>query len=100
MLRTRVFSPVLLLTVAFRPIYAQTNTPLSNQYSPGAIPYGAILGATDDTAVTGQPFLAEINARKVRSQPGGKQIAYESHGLLSIVYGGRDHREQLPSPKV
>ena len=99
MLRIRVLS-LLLLTGAFGPIYAQTNTPLSNQYSPGAIPYGAILGATDDTAVTGQPFLAEINARKVRSQPGGKQIAYESHGLLARDSEGRVHREQLPSPKV
>jgi hypothetical protein len=73
---------------------------ISNRYSPGAIPYGAILGATDDTGVTGQPFLAEINARKVQRQPGGKQIVYESHGLLARDSEGRVHREQLPSPKV
>jgi hypothetical protein len=100
MFRIRVFSPVLLLTVAFRPIYAQTNTSLSNCYSPGAIPYGAILGATDEMGVTGQPFFAEINARKVQSRPGGKQIVYESHGLLARDSEGRVHREQLPSPKV
>jgi hypothetical protein len=100
MLRIRILGPILLLTVGFPLVYAQTNTSVSNHYSPGAIPYGAILGTTDDTAVTGRPFLAEINARKVRGQPDGKQIVYESHGLLARDSEGRVHREQFPSPKV
>jgi hypothetical protein len=100
MFRIRAVCPVLFLAVGFGPIYAQTNTPISNRYSPGAIPYGAIGGTTDDTTVTGQPFSAEINARKVQSKRGDGQIVYESHGLLARDSEGRVRREQLPSPKA
>jgi len=72
MIRVFVFGTVLL--VAFNLLYSQTNTPLSNQYSPDAIPYDPILGAQDDAFLTGKPFHAEINARKVEQRPDGKPI--------------------------
>jgi len=49
MLRIRVLS-LLLLTGAFGPIYAQTNTPPSNNIARAPFRTAAILGATDDTA--------------------------------------------------
>ncbi|HXM96438.1 MAG TPA: hypothetical protein VOA64_19645, partial [Candidatus Dormibacteraeota bacterium] len=74
--QARLIKTILLLAVAFNPVYAQTNTPVSNHYSQGAIPYGAILGVKD-AVVVGQPFSAEISARKVRRQADGKSLVYE-----------------------
>jgi hypothetical protein len=98
MIRVLVLAVVLL--VAFDLLYSQTDAPLSNQYSPDAIPYGPILGVQDDAFLTGKPFYAEINARKVEQRPDGKPIVYEAHGALARDSEGRIHREQFPSPVV
>jgi hypothetical protein len=99
MIQDRLIKTVLVLGIASSSIYAQTNAAVSNQYSPGAIPYGAILGVRDPVVV-GQPFSAEINARKIVRQPDGKKIVYECHGTIARDSQGRVRREQFPSPKV
>jgi hypothetical protein len=96
---TRIIKTILLLAVISNPVYAQAGTPVSNHYSHGAIPYGAILGV-QDAVVLGQPYSAEINARKVRRQPDGKSLIYESHGSVVRDSEGRVRREQFQSPKV
>jgi hypothetical protein len=97
--RTCIIKTILLLAVIPNPVYAQAGTPVSNHYSQGAIPYGAILGV-QDAVVLGQPYSAKINARKVRRQPDGKLVIYESHGSVVRDSEGRVRREQFQSPKV
>jgi hypothetical protein len=75
--------------------------PLNGQWSPGAIPYGAANMAIDIfPAVTGKPFHAQVNARKIETKPDGKQITYESHAILARDSDGRVLQQGLPSPKV
>lgn len=78
-----------------------TNGPLTSQWSPSVIPYGgATMPISIFPAVTGRPFRAEVNARKIETKPDGKQITYESHGILARDSEGRVLQEGLPSPKV
>jgi len=75
--------------------------PLNSQWSPGAIPYGAgDMPINIFPAVTDKPFHAEVNARKIETKPDGKQITYESHGVLARDSNGRVLQEGLPSPNV
>ncbi len=79
----------------------QIKGPLTSQWSPGAIPYGgANMPINIFPAVTGRPFHAEVNTRKVETKADGKQITYESHGILARDSAGRVLQEGLPSPKV
>src|SRR5205823_1250434 len=72
--------------------------PLNGQWSSGAIPYGAANMAIDIfPAVTGKPFNTQVNARKIETKPDGKQITYESHGVLARDSNGRVLQEGLPS---
>jgi len=78
-----------------------TSGPLNSQWSPGAIPYGgANMPINIFPAVTGRPFHAEVNTRKVETKADGKQITYESHGILARDSAGRVLQEGRPSPKV
>jgi hypothetical protein len=71
------------------------------QWSPGAIPYGAANMTIDIfPAVTGKPFHAQVNARKIETKPDGKQITYESHGILARDSDGRVLQGGLASPQV
>lgn len=74
---------------------------LDNQWSAGAIPYGAANMTIDIfPAVMGKPFYAEVNARKIETKPDGKQTIYESRAILARASDGRVLQEGLPSPKV
>jgi hypothetical protein len=79
---------------------AQTDAPLTSQYAPGAIPSGASMPINIYPAVTGRPFRAEVNARRIETKPDGKQITYEFHGILARDSEGRVLQETLPSPQV
>jgi hypothetical protein len=80
---------------------AQIKGPLTSQWSPGAVPYGgANMPINIFPTVTGRPFRAEVNARKVETKADGKQITYESHGILARDSAGRVLQEGLPSPRV
>lgn len=88
-------------TVDQSQVNAQIKGPLTSQWSPGATPYGgANMPINIFPAVTGRPFHAEVNARKVETKADGKQITYESHGILARDSAGRVLQEGLPSPKV
>jgi hypothetical protein len=83
------------------PTGTSTQGPLTSQWSPGAIPYGAAnLPISIFPAITGQPFRAEVNARKTKTKPDGKQVTYESHGIVARDSEGRVLQERLPSPRV
>jgi hypothetical protein len=100
MLRRPTLRALSFFAAALSPLFAQTIPNLSSQYSSGAIPYGESMYVSAYPATTGEPFHAEVNARKVESRPDGKQVIYESHGILARDSGGRIFREQLPSPVV
>jgi hypothetical protein len=90
---------ILLLAATSTWAFAQTNGLASIRYSDGAIPYGAILGV-HDPVVVGQPYSAEINARKAELRPDGTSVIYESHGSVARDSEGRVRREQFESPKL
>jgi hypothetical protein len=49
--------------------------------------------------VTGKPFRAEVNARRVQIKPDGSQAVYESHDILARDIDGRVFSEHLASPR-
>jgi hypothetical protein len=76
---------------------AQGLGPLSDQYSPGAIP--SALRLMFRRAVTGQPFQAKLNVRFIRKMPNGTWGTFESHLVLARDAAGRLYQKQLPSPR-
>ena len=83
-------------------VFAQTNSslpPLSSQYSPDSIGASFPPLLPPNAVVTGEPFHAEVNARRVKIQPGGKQFVYESHDIVTRNIDGRVFQEHLASPQ-
>ena len=81
-------------------VFAQTNSPLpplSSQYSPGSMGNG-FPSLPRIPVVTGEPFHAEVNARRVQIKPDGSQAVYESHDILARDIDGRVFSEHLASP--
>jgi hypothetical protein len=101
----RPAKPLLLLFgVSAAAIFAQTNQtslsipPLTSQYSPGSnggvfldlnLRYGVVRGA---------PFRGEINARRIKEEPDGKQAVYESHEIIARDIEGRLYHDHPASP--
>ena len=50
--------------------------------------------------VTGKPFHAEVNARRVQIKPDGSQAVYESHDILARDTDLRVFSEHLASPDL
>ena len=87
--------------VADQPLQSElTRPPLTGQYSPGAQPFGEASAFNSYSPVTGQPFRAEVNARRIETKPDGTKIIYEYHGIAARDSQGRVFREQIASPQI
>lgn len=80
---------------------AQAMPPLSSEWAPGAIP-GETGGDPVNAfpIVTGEPFRAEFNTRRIQTMPDGTQRVYEYHGIVARDSQGRVYRGNEGSPVV
>lgn len=78
---------------------AQTVPPLTSGWSPGAIPSSGGIVVRPFPVVTGEPFTANDDSRRVEIQ-NGKKVAYESHSVVARDSAGRIATRTPGSPQV
>lgn len=82
-------------TAGAHAVSAQELPPLSSEYAPGTVPNGASsLPFVPLTVLTGRPFHAEYNSRRVEPGPGGL-LTHEYHGIVARDSEGRFLRETV-----
>lgn len=78
---------------------AQTMPPLTTSWSPGAVPGGGGIVIPAFPVVTGEPFTANDDSRRIEVQK-GKRITQESHGVVARDSEGRIAVRTSESPHV
>lgn len=96
--RSRIFLSslwVCAFTAGAHAVSAQDLPPLSSEYAPGTLPRGAgSLPFSPPIVLTGKPFHAEYNSRRVEPGPGGL-VTHEYHGIVARDSEGRFLRETV-----
>jgi len=95
--RLGIFLPAIVICsiAAGGAVCAQDLPPLSSEYAPGTVPRGfGTLPVMISPGVTGRPFRAEYNSRRLEPGPGGMET-HEYHGIVARDSEGRFLRETV-----